>query len=382
MLADDDELAPQTAAALTGEMCVGRPPARRSEPGDRRREGGPTARAVPDRGRGPLRTGRRGRRSRSALSDVARRHARRPASRLRRRAIATERHSAAADPDRDSSPWAGSVAREMSYGSDADVLFVHEPSRMRRGGRARLRLRGGRTSCDGCSPCQAPTRRSSWTPTFGRRAAKARWSVPSRRTPPTTQRWSKVWEAQALLRACPHRRRRSARRAVHRLIDPLRYPAGGLAASDVSEIRRIKARVDAERLPRGADPATHLKLGRGGLADVEWTVQLLQMRFGHAHPGLRTTQTLPALSSAVTEGLVTSDQADALAAAWRLASRIRNALMLVRGRPSDSLPSQARDRVGVAFLCGYGSDGASRLFDDYQRTARRASAVVREVFWS
>jgi [glutamine synthetase] adenylyltransferase / [glutamine synthetase]-adenylyl-L-tyrosine phosphorylase len=71
-----------------------------------------------------------------------------------------------------------------------------------------------------------------------------------------------------------------------------------------------------------------------------------------------------------------------LSRSWRLASRIRNASMLVRGRPSDALPSQARDRVGVAFLGGYATSDASRFFDDYQRTARRASAVVQEVFWS
>ena len=47
---------------------------------------------------------------------------------------------------------------------------------------------------------------------------------------------------------------------------------------DVVEIRRIKARVDTERLPRGADPTTHTKFGRGGLADVEWTIQLLQLQ--------------------------------------------------------------------------------------------------------
>jgi glutamate-ammonia-ligase adenylyltransferase len=108
----------------------------------------------------------------------------------------------------------------------------------------------------------------------------------------------------------------------------------------------------------------------------------MQMRFGHGSAALRTTQTLPALASAVAEGLITSVQAEALASAWRLASRIRNASMLVRGRPSDSLPRQARDRVGVAFLCGYGTGQASRLLDDYQRTARRASVVVRQVFWS
>ena len=53
---------------------------------------------------------------------------------------------------------------------------------------------------------------------------------------------------------------------------------------DVVEIRRIKARVDAERLPRGADPTTHTKLGRGGLADVEWTIQLLQLQHAFEVP--------------------------------------------------------------------------------------------------
>ena len=74
------------------------------------------------------------------------------------------------------------------------------------------------------------------------------------------------------------------------LIDPLRYPAAGLAPAEVAEVRRIKARVDAERLPRGADRATHLKLGSGGLADVEWTVQLLQMRHAARYPGLRSVE--------------------------------------------------------------------------------------------
>ena len=63
------------------------------------------------------------------------------------------------------------------------------------------------------------------------------------------------------------------------MADKTRYPAGGVSAEAVQEIRRIKARVDSERLPRGADPNTHTKLGRGGLADIEWTVQLLQLRY-------------------------------------------------------------------------------------------------------
>ena len=80
------------------------------------------------------------------------------------------------------------------------------------------------------------------------------------------------------------------------------------------EIRRIKARVDTERLPRGADPHTHLKLGRGGLADVEWTVQALQMKYAGRHAELRTPRTLEALDGA---RAVRRDRARPTPTSWR-----------------------------------------------------------------
>ena len=119
------------------------------------------------------------------------------------------------------------------------------------------------------------------------------------------------------------------------------------------EIRRIKARIEAERIPRGADRALHLKLGPGGLSDVEWTVQLLQLQHGHAVPGLRTTRTLAALAAAVEAGLVAAPDAAALSAAWRFGSRVRNAIMLVRGRPGDAFPAKHDELTAVARLLGY-----------------------------
>ena len=110
------------------------------------------------------------------------------------------------------------------------------------------------------------------------------------------RRWSSVWESQALLRAEPVAGDEDLGRRFIELIDPLRYPAEGLGERAVREIRRLKARMEAERMPRGADPTTHAKLGRGGLADVEWTVQLLQLQHGcGSGPGLRTTRTRAAL---------------------------------------------------------------------------------------
>ncbi len=194
-------------------------------------------------------------------------------------------------------------------------------------------------------------------------------------------KWSAVWEAQALLRAEANIGDEAVCQAFTELVDPLRFPAAGLADSDVREVRRIKGRVDSERLPRGADPNTHLKLGRGGLADIEWTAQLLQMRYAGQVPGLRTTRTLDALTEASRADLLTDEDAVALAEAWRLASRIRNAITQVRGRPGDSLPRDARERAAVAHVLGYRSGESDELVNDYLRATRRARQVVDRVFW-
>jgi glutamate-ammonia-ligase adenylyltransferase len=140
--------------------------------------------------------------------------------------------------------------------------------------------------------------------------------------------------------------------------------------------------VERERLPRGADPATHTKLGRGGLADVEWTVQLLQLCSASAAPKLRLTDTVEALAGLQEEGMLASADAAALQASWELASRARNAIFLVRGRPSDQLPRPGVELAGVARACGYGPDAPPAQFvDDYRRTTRHARAVVDRVFY-
>jgi [glutamine synthetase] adenylyltransferase / [glutamine synthetase]-adenylyl-L-tyrosine phosphorylase len=194
-------------------------------------------------------------------------------------------------------------------------------------------------------------------------------------------RWSQVWESQALLRAEPIAGDTYLGQRFLWLIDPMRWPEGGVDDAAVREIRRIKARVEAERLPRGADPTTHVKLGRGGLADVEWTVQLLQLRHAAAVPMLRTTRTLAALETAAAAGLLSEDDASVLADAWRAAARIRNAVLLVRGRPGDSIPTDVRERASVARLLGYPPGESGMVVEDYRRVTRRARSVVERVFY-
>ena len=195
------------------------------------------------------------------------------------------------------------------------------------------------------------------------------------------RRWSAGWEAQALLRAEPVAGDADLGARFTALADEFRYPAGGVDQADLTHIRRLKARMEAERIPRGTDPALHLKLGPGGLADVEWVAQLFQLRHAYATPALRTTRTLDALDAAVTAGLLAEADRDVLAAAWQLAARIRDNLMLVRGRPSDVLPTSPPELSAVARLTGYGPGESRALVDDYRRTARRARSVMERVFY-
>jgi len=193
--------------------------------------------------------------------------------------------------------------------------------------------------------------------------------------------WAQPWEAQALLRARPIAGDRELGEQFISMIDPVRYPPGGLSARQATEIRRIKARVDSERLPRGADPTTHTKLGRGGLADVEWTIQLLQLQHAHHIPALRTPSTTTALQAAASAGLLATADAEALLAAWKLATKTRNVLTLVRGKQVDQLPTSGRELAAVARALGRSADSdPGEVVDEYRRTTRRARAVVERSF--
>jgi glutamate-ammonia-ligase adenylyltransferase len=280
---------------------------------------------------------------------------------------------------------------EMGYGSDADVLFVHRARGVGGGAAGEGAADDGRVTAAANAVAHILRRLLSEPapdPAFevdadlrpeGRQGALVR-SLPAFRE--YYDRWVSVWEVQALLRAVPVAGDVVLGADFMAMIDSLRYPRAGLTDEQVAEIRRIKARVERERLPRGADPATHTKLGRGGLSDVEWTVQLLQLQNAAERPELRVQPTVAALAALADAGLLDAEQTEALRSAWDLATRARNAIFLVRGRPSDQLPRPGLELAGVARACGYGPDtDPGQFVEDYRRTTRRARAVVEDVFY-
>ncbi len=270
---------------------------------------------------------------------------------------------------------------EMSYASDADVLFVHDPltgasdEAATRAAHAVAENLRGLLSKPGPDPALLV---DAGLRPEGRQGPLVRTLASYRAY---YRRWSVAWEAQALLRAEFAAGDAGVGAGFIAMADEIRYPGGGIDQAAIREIRRIKARMEAERMPRGVEPALHLKLGPGGLADVEWSAQLLQLRHAAAVPELRTTRTHAALAAASAAGLISAPDAATLSASWLLASRIRDAVMLVRGRPSDTLPSLPADLAAVAQVLGYPPGGAQDLVQDWRRTARQARAVMERVFY-
>ena len=272
--------------------------------------------------------------------------------------------------------------REPGYGSDADVLFLHD---------SRSGVADAPAAAAAAQAVFEELRRLLAVPAPDPPLGVDADLRPEGRQGPLTRslasyaayyaRWSSLWEAQALLRAVPVAGDLELGAQFAQLIEPVRYPPGGLSPSGVREVRRLKARVEAERLPRGADPTLHTKLGRGGLADVEWTVQLLQLCHAGAEPALRVPGTLAALQAAVDADLLGSADGEVLRRAWRLATRVRNAIVLVKGRPGDLLPTEGPELGGVARVVGYPAGRSDELVEDYRRVTRRARAVVERVFY-
>ena len=266
---------------------------------------------------------------------------------------------------------------ELGFGSDADVLFVYEANGVepQRAQQLATRIVAGlrehltdhRLPLELDADLRPEGRNGPLVRTLDAYAAYYR-------------RWSLSWEAQALLRA---RGVAGSHKLIERFIelaDGVRYPES-LEDASLREIKRIKARVEGERLPQGVDPRRHLKLGPGTLSDVEWLIQIVQLQHAHAVPALRTTSTLAALDVAVASGFVPEEGGERLREAWYLSSRLRSAMTLLTAQTKDVLPADPRELDGVGRILGYPDRSADAVEEEYLRVTRRARKVFETLFY-
>ena len=274
---------------------------------------------------------------------------------------------------------------ENGFGSDADVMFVHRPvkgadEKEAQAQANRIVNRLMQLIKQPVRPAiraERPLEVDADLRPEGKQGALVR-SLDSYRA--YYERWAETWEFQALLRARPIAGSEDLGRAFVELIDPYRYPRE-FTAEQAQQVRRMKARVEHERMPHGADRTRQLKLGRGGLSDVEWLVQLIQLQHAHKVEGLRTTSTLEALDAAVQANLVVAEDAEVLRDAWLLATKIRGGNVLRGVRQSDLLPTLRDALEAVARWSGYTPGSARQLEEDYLRVTRNARKVYERLFF-
>ncbi|MDG2497059.1 MAG: bifunctional [glutamine synthetase] adenylyltransferase/[glutamine synthetase]-adenylyl-L-tyrosine phosphorylase [Aquiluna sp.] len=193
------------------------------------------------------------------------------------------------------------------------------------------------------------------------------------------QKWADTWEFQALLRARVISGSDRLQQEFSELIGPYRYPAK-VSPKQLTDIRLVKARVENERIPTGIAPSRHLKLGPGGLSDIEWLVQIWQLRHAFENEKLKSVGTTEPLSQLIALGLVDKTDGDILRQAWLIASRVRSALVLANDKSSDVLPIDRSELEAVARILEYGPGSATTLEQDYLLSTRRARVVFERLF--
>jgi [glutamine synthetase] adenylyltransferase / [glutamine synthetase]-adenylyl-L-tyrosine phosphorylase len=267
--------------------------------------------------------------------------------------------------------------RELSYASDIDVLFVYDGSGAEDfdvAEKTATRIISG----IGATTAEGHTFRidANLRPE-GKKGPLAR-SLDGYRS--YYDNWALTWEFQSLLKARPVAGDREVAERFCAMVEPYVF-RDPFPQESIREVRRMKARVERERIPPGEDPQFHLKLGRGSLSDVEWTVQLLQLIHGAADPQLPATSTVDGLKRLAERGHLARRDAGALEAAYRFCERARNLRYLLTGTPGDSLPTDGAEAKRLARLMGYTRQPVTELRDEYRRLTRRSRAVVERVFY-
>ena len=263
-------------------------------------------------------------------------------------------------------------ARELQFASDLDVVFVYEgegPDDQRRAVEAAERV-------------MRAIRDAGWEPDAdlrpeGRNGPLARSLAGSLEY---WQRYAELWEFQTLLRARAVAGDPALGRRFELNAQDFAYPPEGLTLDRAVEIRRMRERIERERVKPPEAAKFHFKLGIGSLADVQFAVEVSLMRHGGEHPEVRTPRTLDAIERLAERRLIEQSVARDLGDAFVFLSDVKNALEVDRRLHAEALPTSLKDQTALARRLGYEEYPRQSLLDDYLRITRRCRRAMERVF--
>ena len=263
-------------------------------------------------------------------------------------------------------------ARELNVASDLDLLFVYEgegSGDLKRASQAAERVLRG-------------IRDAGWEPDSdlrpeGRNGPLAR-SIASYLE--YWERYAETWEFQSLLRARAIAGDPDLGRRFELNAADFAFPPDGITIDRVVEIRRMRERIERERVKPPEASKFHFKLGHGSLADVQFAVEISLMRHGGPHPEIRSRRTLEAIDRLAEARLLEGSVARDLGSAFVFLSDVKNALEMDRRLHVEAVPPGPAEQTALARRLGYQEYPRQSFIDDYLRITRRARRAMERVF--
>jgi glutamate-ammonia-ligase adenylyltransferase len=263
-------------------------------------------------------------------------------------------------------------ARELQFASDLDIVFVYE------GGGPEDQS----VAQEAAERIMAEIRAAGWEPDADLR--------PEGRSGPLArsmagfleywERYADPWEFQSLLRARAVAGDPGLGRRFELNAADLAYPPDGVTVDRAAEMRRMRERIERERVRPAEAARFHFKLGIGSLADVQFAVELSLLRHGGRLPVVRTTGTLEAIERLAEVGALAQSEARDLGEAFVFLCDVKNALEIDRRQHAESIPPGPHEQTILARQLGYEQHARRRFLDDYLRITRRCRRAMERVF--
>ena len=151
--------------------------------------------------------------------------------------------------------------------------------------------------------------------------------------------------------------------------------------SALIEISRLRERMELE-LAKEKTKGKNVKLGYGGIADIEFTMQILQLIHGKKNPRLRQTNTIQSINMLVTHGMIDQVKADLVKENYLFLRKLECALRIIRQTPTNTLPKKIIELAQLARLLSYSGDDedtlANALLSDYEKHTTQMRGYYRE----
>lgn len=261
--------------------------------------------------------------------------------------------------------------RELNYPSDLDVMFVFDGDPAAGEGVAEALMH----SIGEVTPEGQTFRIDAGLRPEGRSGPLAR-SLDSYLD--YYEKWANPWEHQALIKARFGAGDHALGEALVSRTRHLAFPER-LSQAAIAEIRHLKVRMEKERIPRGTDPRRNLKLGPGGMSDIEFAAQMLQLRHAHHLAFLQVPGTTAAIDGARVAEVISEDDARHLIDAYSFLSRLRNRLFFIAGRPVDALPTKPEELEALGISLGFTDQPRQELEEAFLKMTRRSRIVCERV---